>query len=376
MSQLRKQLKKYEITSGFYDFENFLNRLVFRLIPDPKGNKIQGVVSIALMFSAISQSDKWTNIINVLKIGRENNDLSTYKLYQLIFDSLYIPYFLETIRKKNLETLEDFKRYFFRIRPFAMEIDSKPDLTEVFKFLRKFDKYKGYSDYKLFNFSEISLEDEGIVSLPENFGYLINLRKLNLYINILTSLPNSFGNLVNLEELLLSNNKLEILPPNFVDLSHLKELTLYDNQLTNLPENFGDLKNLEYFTMASNKIISLPESFTKLTKLSFLSLSYNNLSILPENFGNLINLQTLWLDNNKIKELPQSFEYLENLQHLYLNRNPLGNDVREVLEALVNTNSKIVVLTTDEFDFRKELNRNKRKERAPGRITVKAITYD
>ncbi len=40
-----------------------------------------------------------------------------------------------------------------------------------------------------------------LTSLPDSFGNLVNLKKLDLRYNELTSLPESFGNLVNLEEL-------------------------------------------------------------------------------------------------------------------------------------------------------------------------------
>ena len=120
------------------------------------------------------------------------------------------------------------------------------------------------------------LGNNNLISLPESFGQLNNLRQLNLDDNRLTTLPESFGQLNNLSALSLNNNK-----------------------LTALPESFVQINTLETLFLNNNRLATLPESFSQLSKLDKLNLNNNNLTILPESFGLLSNLRQLNLDNNK-----------------------------------------------------------------------------
>ena len=171
--------------------------------------------------------------------------------------------------------------------------------------------------------SVLSLYNNQLSSLPENFGNLQSLSNLYLDTNQLSSLPESFGNLQSLAFLSLSNNQLSSLPESFGDLQYLYNLNLFNNQLSSLPESFGNLQSLSDLNLSNNQLSSLPESFVDLQYLTYLYLNHNQLSRLPESFGNLQFLIDLSLPNNQLKSLPESFGDL-HITYLYLSTNQLS----------------------------------------------------
>ena len=68
-------------------------------------------------------------------------------------------------------------------------------------------------------------------SLPEAFGMLQTLKKVDFTGNGLESLPESIGNLSNLQELILKYNNLKRLPDSISNLRKLKYLDLSQNNL-------------------------------------------------------------------------------------------------------------------------------------------------
>nr|MDO8083447.1 leucine-rich repeat domain-containing protein [Candidatus Sigynarchaeum springense] len=85
-----------------------------------------------------------------------------------------------------------------------------------------------------------------------------HVAKLGLHEQGLTSLPESIGNLVNLEKLYLSGNQLSSLPESIGQLKSLTWLSLSNNQLSSLPGTIGNLESLTVLDLSSNKISSLP----------------------------------------------------------------------------------------------------------------------
>ncbi|MFX1296209.1 MAG: leucine-rich repeat domain-containing protein, partial [Promethearchaeota archaeon] len=208
--------------------------------------------------------------------------------------------------------------------------------------------------------------------LPESFGNLKSLQKLELHYNKLKTLPKSFGNLKSLLNLKLKYNKLKTLPESFGNLELLKHLSLHKNhlmtlpksfgnlsslltvsidrnQLRTLPESFGNLKSIRELNLRSNKIITLPKSFSNLGSLERLWLYSNQLRALPESLFKLKKLKVLSLDNNRLNTLPESFGNLESLQQLSLKYNELINlpesfgNLKFLEKLLLRANKFIVI---------------------------------
>lgn len=113
-----QELQEVGVKSDFDDFIGFFDYVIYQFPFNPKNiNKIQGVIVIALFFSAVTKQDKWKNIIETLKIGRKYSDLKKEKIYRLTVEHLYIPYFLKTIQEKQLGDFKKFKYYFSTIQP-------------------------------------------------------------------------------------------------------------------------------------------------------------------------------------------------------------------------------------------------------------------
>ena len=81
------------------------------------------------------------------------------------------------------------------------------------------------------------------------------------------------------------------------------------------------------------------------------------------------------MHDNQLSSLPESFGDLSKLQELYLANNQLNPQAQNVLKTLVMTNSVITYISTDDFDFSEEIERNVRGEPAPGRTTVKSVEF-
>lgn len=337
------------------DFE----RLIPFMVPHFTSNTsstIQNVISIALAFSAISKTNKWTNLIFSLKIGRENNTLSKEKIYQKVLECLYLPYFLE-----RFETLNDLKKKFSKIQAFTSTLADMENLKEVFDFIRnKIWIYRSKTDSEIFNMTYIDLHDRNLSSLPENIGYLTNLTQLNLNKNNLTSLPESLGNLTNLRQLYLNDNKLTSLPQSLSNLDNLLEFSLGYNQLTSISpiENITSLREIH---LNNNELTSV-ENIGNLVNLKSIYLDNNQLTSLPKNIGDLTVLRYISLSDNQIVSLPESFSNLRNLEKVFLTNNPLDSKSLVILKGLAKTNLNIRIVA-DNINL--EIIDGKRKIRKP-----------
>ena len=216
----------------------------------------------------------------------------------------------------------------------------------------------------LCNIVNLGMADNQLVGnpLPDNFGSVSgkSLRTLDLSGNNISQLPDSVGELKHLEKLQLGSticelerrafqngNWLHSLPNSFGWMINLQKLHLDENLLTELPENFGSLVNLEWADFGQNRLQRLPESFCSLTRLWFLQLSQNFLERLPDDFGNLTNLVELRLSNNYLAELPSSFANLTNLQTLDL----FHNELTKIPKQLLNL-KKLLRLDLDKNKFK------------------------
>ena len=102
----------------------------------------------------------------------------------------------------------------------------------------------------------LSIFDNKLKELPEDFGKIKGLSKLLISNNQLESLPESFGELQDLKELNLSNNQLKTLPESFVNLTLLTKLDLSNNQFSEIPTQIWALKELTELKLDNNPLSS------------------------------------------------------------------------------------------------------------------------
>ncbi|MDW8273524.1 MAG: leucine-rich repeat domain-containing protein [Chitinophagales bacterium] len=181
-----------------------------------------------------------------------------------------------------------------------------------------------------------------IERLPVSFSQLSNLTWLNLHANKLTSLEPIEG-CKKLEYLNVSTNELEVFPPQLCELRNLKNLDLSLNRITGIPVCIGKMASLEYLNMngfffntPERKLKTIPREICRLEKLNTLSLKDNVIDSLPSCIGQLKNLEHLDLRDNLLSSLPDSIIYLRKLKKLLLKANELSSIPTEIykLDAL------------------------------------------
>ena len=120
---------------------------------------------------------------------------------------------------------------------------------------------------KLRNLSKLSLADNEISKLPDNWELVEGLSELNLSGNLLEKIPREFcvGSLAkSLKSLNLSGNKIIFLPNFFCNLLQLISLDVSKNNIKCLPPSLGKLTSLKHFKANDNNLTNLPGSFSRL----------------------------------------------------------------------------------------------------------------
>ncbi|KAM7386312.1 hypothetical protein PAMA_009104 [Pampus argenteus] len=183
---------------------------------------------------------------------------------------------------------------------------------------------------RMFDLTELQLQDCQLERLPSALLALTNLRTLNLQHNNLRTLeellslahlrrlsclilaynrvlalPASVGVLRSLEVLDLSNNQIQNLTPALFTLPRLRRLLLAGNLLEELPAEVKALQLLTELDLSGNKLESMPpELFSSCLELRILNVAYNSLSSLPRGIAALNQLCKLDLRSNSLEELP------------------------------------------------------------------------
>lgn len=169
--------------------------------------------------------------------------------------------------------------------------------------------------------------------VPPNFNLLINLKSLYLDNNNLVSIPNEIGDLQHLEVFTASHNFLTSLPNAIRKLQNLRSCHLAHNKFDEMPLCLCYLsKSLLFLDLSSNDLRQLPSSIQHLKQLRSFILLNNRLKSLPDVLCQLNKLETLWLGNNQLKSLPNQFSELTNLDwyhHCELSSNFEGNPLED-----------------------------------------------
>ncbi|KAM0066227.1 putative TIR domain, P-loop containing nucleoside triphosphate hydrolase [Helianthus debilis subsp. tardiflorus] len=153
-------------------------------------------------------------------------------------------------------------------------------------------------------------------SLPGSICSLQHLRVLDLGYSGIEEVPENFGQIDSLNRLDLRYCNIRDIPPSICKLKHLKYLNLDSCfGLEKLPENLGDLERLNRLSVTSTKIRDVPSSICKLKHLHYLRLSIcSRLEKLPENLGELECLVELDIVGTPISHLPDSISSLKDLK--------------------------------------------------------------
>jgi Leucine-rich repeat (LRR) protein len=170
----------------------------------------------------------------------------------------------------------------------------------------------------------LEVQDKGVESLPEDFGKLQRLARLDLRGNPLTRLPASLFTITTLEHLSLPGGITEI-PEALGDLVNLKFLALRGT--APIPDSLAKLENLEGLSLAGSNRTAVPEVVTRLPRLRRLMLSEMLALTAPlPDLGALTELTFLDLSRTKLSEGALDavdFSKLTKLQELRLNSTKL-----------------------------------------------------
>ncbi|XP_049395576.1 receptor-like protein Cf-9 homolog [Solanum stenotomum] len=150
--------------------------------------------------------------------------------------------------------------------------------------------------------------------IPESFGHLTSLRKLDLFsCNLSGSIPKPLWNLTNIETLVLAYNHLERPISNFFRFGKLKSLSIGNN-------NFNG--QLEFLSL---------NTCTQLVELDF---SFNSLitGSIPSNEFKYQSLFVVSLKQNQLEgPIPKSFLYQQILHYLFLSQNNLSGQITSTI---------------------------------------------
>lgn len=176
------------------------------------------------------------------------------------------------------------------------------------------DLYRGGILLRVFNgkIVQLGLLDGRLEQLPESFGEIESLTKVNLSENKLKSLPESFGELRELREVVLSKNQLTSLPDSFVNLTSITKLDLSDNQFKEIPTQLWALKELTDLNLSNNplseeeqnviqKVPDLVRDYLKVKATIVVFISHAVIDFGPYRVGDLVDYL------GKQKEISQVF---------------------------------------------------------------------
>jgi Leucine-rich repeat (LRR) protein len=212
----------------------------------------------------------------------------------------------------------------------------------------------------LINVMRINISNYPYYTLPENlFKGLPGLKWL--YIGYaynsenepkLEALPKGiFAGLTNLESIALLNSNITILPAEIFAGLNLFSLNLSSNQIETLPETiFSGLVNLRELNLTGNPLRSLGVgTFSGNPDIQFIYLNKTLLKTLPVNIFKKVGwfnknqyIELVDLSENQIMDIdPQTFKGFEYLLNINMRNNPLSEQTKSNLRAVLKNKVKI-----------------------------------
>ncbi|XP_062008201.1 disease resistance protein RPM1-like isoform X1 [Rosa rugosa] len=226
----------------------------------------------------------------------------------------------------------------------------------------------------------LDLEDVSITKLPDDLGYLFNLRYLNLRGTSIKELPKSIGKLRNLQTLNILDSKIEELPKGIAKLLNLRHLIMY--RYTHDPLGFRYVKGtrvpVDVSKMNKLQVLSCVEAegdtirqvgcMTQLVRIGITNVKGSDERHLCDSIQKLQLLHYLFLmasDEEEIlrtnalcspppllrvvilvgrlENVPLWFHSLQNVTHLYLHWSKLEENLVPHIEALPNLGNLVLI---------------------------------
>merc|ERR1719225_1189175 len=172
------------------------------------------------------------------------------------------------------------------------------------------------TDY--YSLERLVLYHNFIRSIPDSVIYLQSLQFLDLSRNSLSYLPPTICELP-LQGLIVNNNKLVSLPEEIGKMNTLMQLDASCNEITHLPVQIGDLASLKTLNLRRNHLQEIPIEISYL-QLTTLDLSGNRIVSLPVELRFMTSVLSLNLGENPLTCPPANlisrgrfhvFKYLE-----------------------------------------------------------------
>lgn len=232
-------------------------------------------------------------------------------------------------RESEMSRMERHKAYLAGLhQPTQMSEPIARALMENDIMIPEISMYDRYSE------DELIEKGTGRMLRPElkdmNFGKITNG---------LTSLPESIGNLVNLETFYIANGLVTELPESMANLKALTDLELYNcPKMEKFPMALAEMPSLISILISNNKQWPAEEIYKGLDaiaqgpakeEIQMLYSNQNNLEVVPASFKNLVKLGLLDLANNKIERFEEPLGQNVNIVQFYLDNNLLSDFPRD-----------------------------------------------
>lgn len=145
----------------------------------------------------------------------------------------------------------------------------------------------------------------------------------------------------------MNNNKLVSLPEEIGRLEKLIQLDVSCNEITHLPTQIGDMTSLRSLNIRRNLLVELPRDIANLKLVSF-DCSSNRISKLPLCFREMVTLIDLMVDNNPL-ELPPAHICTKGLLHImkYLLVEAIKDEKRRGVLSEYEINSQMNALSAN-----------------------------
>jgi Leucine-rich repeat (LRR) protein len=117
------------------------------------------------------------------------------------------------------------------------------------------------------------LDDQGFVSLPEEFTVMSSLTKLSLSRNVLSALPASISDLSSLSVFCVRNNRIILVPPELSLCVNIIELDLGQNLIARIPQELCSLKRMRKVSLDGNRLIFVPAAIYGWHQMEIVNLS-------------------------------------------------------------------------------------------------------